>query len=653
MTSISKDDLLADIVLFVGAGISVPAGLPAFEQLRAELFDQIVQWAWMAPGTRRRIAARLRALAPEYAVSLLDDDDRGPREYICQRLQGATPSAEHKLLAVALRHGAQVYTPNFDSLIETAVGDEAAVAVRHSENDVPGNARLLKLHGSCPDIIVRAEEVMVSLSGPWADRFLIDCSGTKSHLVVWGYRGADPDLAPLVLSGARAASGCTWIAFSDDDAARATALLSGIEQARVVSAESQTSKARKLAAAIVDRTGLVDLADGDFGSRRHPAPVHYVVQRPATRARALGHLGGPRIGRRAWWGALLSGDRSAVRPLSRSYLFDSRLVQTAVLTTVPLVASRSTSGEIWNAILTAAEGRGARPGDDRLIHGLNLMRNRIHETEAGAETELLAREVSIMRRRGRLLDADKALNALEESIRRRAEEVSATWRGRLLYERTIILRLRGETESARRQLASIDTESAAIVGANWSMWLEDEKCALSIWTEEVDAAEGHLARARELASAYGEHRLATVDLAVRALQLNVIKGESQTKMRQEVRRVQLAALRFGVLTPMRRAWLDGAVGDSARRSGDIETALRAYGRLRRSPHLVHPLAGALGFLVCGRSLPTVDIEELVEATGSNSTARLIERWSSSPSADLSADQWAQRLLAGRGFVFLS
>ena len=640
-------------MLFVGAGISVPAGLPAFDELRTELFEQIVQWSWLAPASRRRIATHLCMLAPEYAVSLLDDDGRGARDYICQRLQGAEPTAEHKLLALALRKGALVYTPNFDSLIETAVGEGIDVAIRRTESDVPGSAKLLKLHGSCPDIVVRAEEVMVSISGAWAGRFLADCSRQQSHLVVWGYRGSDPDLAPLVLAGAAAASICTWIAYSDEDAERANAHLSGVVGASVISARSLTSQTRKLVAAIVDPTGLVDLAEQETSSFSQSGPHQYAIKRPTTRARALGHLGGARIGRRAWWNAFLRGERSALKPLARSYLFDSHLVQTAVLSTAPLTASRSVNAQLWNAVLTAAEGRGARSSDDRLIRDLSKRRERFSRIDGEEGTELLARDVSLMRRRGRLLDASNALDALEMRIRKSGERVSSTWRGRLLYERTIILRLRGETESARQHLESIDTESAAIVGANWTMWLEDEKCALSIWSEDVDASERHLTRARELAIAYGEHRLATIDLAVRTLQLDVIRGDTTAQIRQQVRSVKLAALRHRVLTPMRRAWLDGLVGDSARRSGEIETAVRSYGRIRKSPHLMHRLAAAAGFLACGYPLPDLAIEDLVDATGPNSTSHLIEVWSSGSTVGPNPSQWAQRLLDRRGFVFLS
>jgi hypothetical protein len=281
------------------------------------------------------------------------------------------------------------------------------------------------------------------------------------------------------------------------------------------------------------------------------------------------------------------------------------------------------------------------------------VRAQLDQTGDGQDLELLAREVSLMRRRGRLLDAHNALDALEDEIRQQGLEVSATWRGRLLYERAIIVRLRGDIGSARQCLGSIDTESAAIVGANWSMWLEDEKCALSIWREEVEEAERHLARARQLAIAYGEHRLATVDLAVRNLQLSVIKEETVSRIRHEIRSVKLAALRHRILTPMRRAWLNGIDADAARRAGDIETAVSRYQLLRKSPHLMHPLAATAGILACGEPLPSFDIGNLVAATGPSSTEGLIEELSSRPQGDPSVHEWAERLRGGRGFVFLS
>src|SRR6185503_6696751 len=86
------------IVGFVGAGISYNAGLPLFAGLRDGLFDQIWKRRWFPHRRVRQLQANLAVLAPEYAVSLLDQDGEDPRGYICRELSGARPTAEHDLL---------------------------------------------------------------------------------------------------------------------------------------------------------------------------------------------------------------------------------------------------------------------------------------------------------------------------------------------------------------------------------------------------------------------------------------------------------------------------------------------------------------------------------------------------------------------------
>jgi hypothetical protein len=595
----------------------------------------------------------LEMLAPEYAVSLLDGDGGRPRQYICERLQCSQPSAEHEILAVALGRGACVYTPNFDTLIEKAAGTNIDTAIRRSNDDDPGDARYLKLHGSCPDIIVSAEEVMLSITGPWADRFLNDCRAEDSHLVVWGYRGADPDLAPLVRAGVELAHQCTWIAFSQSDAQRVFEVVGSLNNVEVVCANSETLESRRIAASVLDPLATVDIHRVEL-PREEPPQYSYSIQSSATRAQALSHLGGSTIGRIAWWFALVSGDRSAVKQLSRSYLFDFRLVQAVALSTVTPLLSQRPSRSRWNVVLTAAEGRGSRANDDRLIQ---LFQSNFGDGMEGlgrSDTEVTAKAISMMRRRGRLHDALKTLDSLEDLVRSRDEDLSATWSGRLIYERAIILRMIGEIQLAQSLLNRFDTENVAIVGANWSMWLEDEKCAHSIWSEDAIEAKRHLNRARELARAYGSHRLARVDLEVRNLQIQNVEGCSSRKVFAAARKLEVQAVRLGVLTPMRRAWINGIRADALRRNGEITLAPRYYGRLRRSPDLMNHLAATVGELACGLSIAGHSVPNLVSQTGRTSTSAVIENLvSGSTPLNREVALWIERLGSNHGFAFIS
>jgi hypothetical protein len=641
------------VVVFVGAGVSEPAGLPGFGQLRTELFAGVTGWRFLGPRARRRMKEHLAVLAPEYAVSLLDGDSEATREYICQRLSRATPGTEHNLLAAAMKSGSTVFTPNFDMLIEQAAGPSVRVAVRSAVGNSPGDAQLLKLHGTCPEILVSAEEVLSAIPQPWAERFINDCSRPGTHLLVWGYKGADPDLAPLVIEGAKAADNCTWIAFCLEDEAAARSLLANVANASVRCANGETSIARRFAADILDPDARVRW-DTNEGERDDGGQSTYQIKRRATRAKAVGHIGGVRLGRRALWLVLASGDSEAARPLVRSYLFDSRLIQLIVLASLPALAVRRPTVDRWNAVLTAAEGRGVRSRNDEIIDQFESILQKRSENEIRINLEVRARHVSLLRGRGRLENAQKALDWLEEEIRERGGYVSATWKGRLLYERALILRLQGNVDLAFQLLGSLDTEVSVVVGANWSMWLEDEKCALAIWREEVSVAEEHLRRSRELASAYGDHRLARVDLDIRSLQLELLENHSLQTVLKNVRAVELSTLRRGLLTPVRRVWLNGIRADGARRNSRPDLAIRYYRRLRSSPHLVHQLASVVGVMVCGAPLPHIDMGKVIAASGPSMTVdalRLLD--SQQVIANVDAEQWVERLKAGKGFAFLS
>jgi hypothetical protein len=599
------------VVVFVGAGLSAAAGLPLFDELRAALFHDVLAWRWITRQTRAQLTEALTLLAPEYAVSLIDRDGESPREYICDRLSVGRPAVEHRLVAMAAAAGAHVYTPNFDQLIELAGAGPTRVAVRRRVDDPVPDAELFKLHGSCPDIVVTAEEVLLSTSGPWADAFLNDCARAETHLLVWGYKGVDPDLAPLVQRGAEAAPRCTWIAFNDDDRVRALSLLANASAARVEFVNGDFAQARSVAQTILDPDRAVSVADCEL---RPPERISYPysLRLASTRASALAHLGSARLGRRAWLAVALRGDRGAIQRTVRSLLFDSSVAQAVTLSAVPaLLRHRPSVGGI-RALLTAAEGHGVRENSDRLIDLVwPLAESHLRPVDG---VEVRARIATLMRSRGRLADASVVLRAVAGDLRANRMTADATWTGRLAYEGCIVRRLAGEIPAAQQVLDSINTSDTAIVGTNWSMWLEDERCAISLVSENALAARRHLERARALSKAYGQHRLALADLAIRELQLDVLLGAELRDIVQGAQDCWRQARRAGVLTPLRRAWIEGVVADCARRAGDNGVANAKHTMLLRSPHLLHRLAAAVGLLLNGKD-PEVDVDVLERATG--------------------------------------
>jgi hypothetical protein len=644
---------LDHLVIFAGAGVSAASGLPLFDALRTELFADVLAWPWMTKRTRLQLESSLAQLAPEFAVSLLDKQGESPREYICERLSGALPAYEHRLLALAIARGARVYTSNFDQLIEEASNHEIQVAVRRRVDDPVGPGRLLKLHGSCPGIIVSAEEVLLSIQGPSADAFLDDCKKNAVELLVWGYKGADPDLAPLVRTGATKASKCTWIAFSDEDQREIESQIKDGFFPRIKCARSNGNIARGLVQQILDPGADLPLEHQMSNEREPVQGARYAIRRSSTRADALAQLGSARLGRWAWIGIALRGDKSAIRNVVRSYLYDSRCVQAIALSVLPTFTREGVSPGAWKAHLTAAQGRGIRASDDHILDRFLSIDNEFDLNGDGVE--IRSRVATMLRVRGRLADALGVLTSLatyaEESS---TPSYSAMTTGHLLYELSIVHRLRGDFTQTQEVLRSIDTQNPAIVGANWASWLEDEHCAVAIGLGDVDAAEYHLSRAHRLADAYGRHRLARIDLAIRALQLDVLRGIDFADAHVAVRATVRLARRSRLLTPLRRAWFRGILADAARRTGEVEIATIQYRALLRSPHLLHQLAALAGMALTEVQNPPADVGLLMSAIGFTATELLLSDLSiRSASAEREFGQWVVDIRNGGGFLFLS
>lgn len=643
--SITEQGSSERLVVLVGAGLSRAAGLPLFDELRDALFHDVLAWRWMRRRTREQLRSAIKLLAPEYAVSLLNRQGEGPREYICQRLSEGHPTSEHHLVAGAAASGAHVYTPNFDDLIERAANHSLDVAVRRGPHDPVPPAQLYKLHGTCPGIVVTAEEVLLSISGPWADTFLSDCATGPTHLLVWGYRGVDPDLAPLVAQGSSLAARCTWIAFTAEDEALASRILEGARNARVEFVAGDPIRARDVARSTLDPDARSDLEVAQPSGPSDSPP--YKIRQASTRASALAHVGPVRLGRRAWLAVALRGDRAAMQRVARSLLFDSSVVQFAAMRLLPpLLARRPAAGAV-RALLTAAEGHGVRDATDRVIDRVQSLAG--PGWEALVDLEISGRVATLLRLRGRLAEASAVLAAVDERLREAPNARDATWTGRMTYEGCIVCRLRGDITGARSILDRVDTSNVAIVGANWSMWLEDERCAIAILDEDPGPAQQHFERADALAKAYGQHRLARADLAIRELQLMVLLNADVGEVLRRARVYNRQICRAGVLTPMRRASIHGVVADAARRAGDLPLANDRHRRLLRSPHLVHRLMAAIALLTQGQQAP-IDVTAVDRQVGSTVWSDLV-RVLTDPREP--HDDLATRIAHGRHFLFVS
>ena len=131
------------LALFLGAGVSVPAGLPSWAGLVEEMRSLAVQRGADIPAERFRTLDVLDQT--ELLRHVLGDD---LERLLVQRFQPDTPALSHALLANLGCH--EVVTTNYDRCYEAAVvaqDEDATIAVMPWEKPVPGRPWLLKLHG--------------------------------------------------------------------------------------------------------------------------------------------------------------------------------------------------------------------------------------------------------------------------------------------------------------------------------------------------------------------------------------------------------------------------------------------------------------------------------------------------------------------------
>jgi tetratricopeptide (TPR) repeat protein len=104
------------MAFFVGAGISVPSGLPNFQQLSQRVIEDNVGDVF----EEREIDFLSRNLRPELILQIAVEE-LGPMVLrSLQALTGGRPNANHYFLAEAIRRGNWVFTTNVDNLIEKA-----------------------------------------------------------------------------------------------------------------------------------------------------------------------------------------------------------------------------------------------------------------------------------------------------------------------------------------------------------------------------------------------------------------------------------------------------------------------------------------------------------------------------------------------------
>jgi hypothetical protein len=183
--------------LFVGAGLSTAAGLPTWKDLLVPLAAEIgvagefadlpllaEYYAQNAPGRRPALENHLRDALSSYR----------------------TPAESHRLIAKLPID--EIWTTNFDPLLETAAPDTSVAAQDNDALDIgTGRRTIIKMHGSlslnatptwtAPPVITRSDFEQYEDTHPrmWA---LLRASYLTSTMLFLGFSFADPNIDVLL-----------------------------------------------------------------------------------------------------------------------------------------------------------------------------------------------------------------------------------------------------------------------------------------------------------------------------------------------------------------------------------------------------------------------------------------------------------------------
>jgi hypothetical protein len=185
------------LVLFMGAGTSMGAGLPSWSGLLAQLASD-------AGLTSKSDVIQLSALDPRDAAAVIEGRLRrqGNRlsDAIMERFQATHVSLVHQLLASLPAR--EALTTNYDTLFETAWRDAGRKpAVLPKSGTARGEEWLLKLHGSIDDpkrlVLSRADYLRFEGEGA-ALAGMVHAMLLTRHLLFVGYSLSDDNFHRIV-----------------------------------------------------------------------------------------------------------------------------------------------------------------------------------------------------------------------------------------------------------------------------------------------------------------------------------------------------------------------------------------------------------------------------------------------------------------------
>ena len=180
-----------DLVVFLGAGVSVAAGVPGWRQLLTQIGRGL--------GTSATERKAMKKLDPRDHATVLKQQHPGRFDAAVQKaLAAERPSLLHGLLASLPVK--EFVTTNFDELFErAAITAERQLAVIPGDPVHANDRWLLKLHGTLgKDLILTRDDYLGASTRHVALRGLVQAMLMTRHMLFVGYSLSDEDFHQLV-----------------------------------------------------------------------------------------------------------------------------------------------------------------------------------------------------------------------------------------------------------------------------------------------------------------------------------------------------------------------------------------------------------------------------------------------------------------------
>lgn len=590
------------LTFLVGAGISVPSpsSLPMFPELRDGLLHGALP---------NRPLRTTDDPAPEHIFYSATRSERSKRDvtaYIARSLDGFEPNWNHRFLVAMLQRGHTVWTPNFDTLIERAGWNGPVAAWDEPAPSTTGGV-LFKPHGTLRDsvapedqrLIFRSSDTTRPMPADWQDTFVQSCDG--ACLIVWGYRGRDVDLMPMV-KRVSTSSDLRWLTAVPEEAQDVSRQL-GRTIAPFPDFISIRRHLRDDIGATESWHDAIAVGD-DFDPGSTTRPRRDLIGPsldPASAATLASEYDSPSRARRILAGGVVRGPdrRDNAALLIRSALHDTttwrRLLRPVVHIAVrtPRVGHSSAVESIW---LTVLDVDGPGRHDQQRLEQLLLRRGRAPyspEASEGWQLYSLVRTLTLLRSVGAVEPAQRYLEQHGVQLLDAVSQHHNTLVGNVLFESSELARLTGDLGGSASAIARYDDVWRKLLPPRWAALLELERGYLHVCRGEADQADHILSAAID-----AERRLPDVSkgtMTIADLDIARFLARSIDRMSTGARAsVEPLALDRRTATPNRQAIVALIEGELCRVDGRDTIARAHFAAALRSPSRLHHDLATLG-----------------------------------------------------------